>query len=97
MVVLGVFAGVGLVLVALGVYSVIAYTVRAQTHDIGIRMALGASAATCCGWCCARARAWSGRHRDRPAASLGATRVLSHQLFGVAPHDPLTLAVSWRW
>jgi putative ABC transport system permease protein len=67
LVVLGVFASLGMILVAIGVYSVIAYTVARQTHEIGIRMAIGL------------------------VASLAATRVLSSQLWGVAPHDPLTL------
>jgi putative ABC transport system permease protein len=36
------FAGIGLVLVVIGIFSVMAYTVSLQTHDIGVRMALGA-------------------------------------------------------
>lgn len=92
LVVLGVFAGVGLVLVALGVYSVIAYSVSRQTHEIGIRVALGATRADVL----RMVLRMGGRLIGLGAvigvlASLGVTRVLSHQLFGVAPHDPGTL------
>ncbi len=93
LVVLGVFASVGLALVALGVYSVIAYTVSRQTHEIGIRMALGATRGDVLGMVLRLGlRLLAGGIGLGVLASLGVTRVLSHQLFGVAPHDVPTLA-----
>jgi putative ABC transport system permease protein len=92
LVVLGVFASVGLVLVVLGVFSMIAYTVARQTHEIGIRMALGAGRAEVL-----RMVLWLGVRLTGGgilvglAASLAATRVLASQLFGIEPHDPVTL------
>jgi putative ABC transport system permease protein len=90
--ILGVFAALGLVLVALGVFSVVAYGVARRTHEIGIRMALGAG----------RLGVLSLVLRGglRPvavgallgvAASLALSRVLASRLFGVTPHDPVTL------
>ena len=92
MILLGVFAGIGLVLVALGVYSVIAYTVSRQTHEIGIRMALGAGGAEVL-----RMVIGMGLRLVLIglgvglAASLGVTRVIASQLWGVSPRDPATL------
>jgi putative ABC transport system permease protein len=91
---LGIFAGVGLLLVALGVYSVIAYTVTRQTHEIGIRMALGAGQNDVF-------RLVLGMGLRLLGLGVGAgliltltvTRVLSHQLSNVSPYDPLTLGI----
>ena len=95
LVVLGVFAGVGLVLVAVGVYSVIAYTVSRQTHEIGIRMALGARRAMCWGWSCGWGWAWLRLVCVLGfLASLAATRVIASQLSGVSPRDPLALVAA---
>ena len=90
---LGVFAGVGLVLVAVGVYSVIAYTVSRQTHEIGIRMALGAGGPDVLRMVIGMGlRLVVFGTAAGLAASFAATRVLASQLFGVSPHDPATLA-----
>jgi len=94
LILLGIFAGVGLVLVALGVYSVSAYTVARQTHEIGIRMALGANRGDVL-----RMVMWMGLRMVGIgivvglAVSLGVTRIIADQLYGVSPHDPLSLAV----
>jgi putative ABC transport system permease protein len=94
--VLGVFAGIGLTLVAIGVYSVIAYTVSRQTREIGIRMALGAGQSAVLGMVF-RMGAWlvAIGLACGLGASFAVNRVLASELFGVSAHDPVTyLAVS---
>jgi predicted permease len=92
LVLLGVFASVGLLLVAAGVYSVIAYTVSRQTREIGIRMALGANRRDVL-----RMVAGMGMRLIAIGAGVGvvasfaATRVIASQLNGVSSHDPITL------
>jgi len=93
LILLGVFAGIGLVLVALGVYSLIAYTVSRQTREIGIRMSLGATRGHV-----HRMVLRMGLRLIAVGAAAGlllsfaATRVLANQLWSVSPHDPATLA-----
>jgi putative ABC transport system permease protein len=90
---LGVFAGVGLVLVAIGVYSVIAYTVSRQTHEIGIRMALGAGSADVFGMVLRMGlKLVTLGAIVGLLASFGVTRLIESQPWGVSARDPLTLA-----
>jgi predicted permease len=92
LVVLGTFAALGLVLVALGIFGVIAYAVSRRTHEIGIRMALGAHRSDVLRMVLGMGlRMIGGGMAVGVFASLGVTRVLSSQLFGVAPRDPTTL------
>jgi putative ABC transport system permease protein len=91
-VLLGVFAGVGLLLIAIGVYSVIAYTVSRQTHEIGVRMALGAAAPDVLGMVFRMGlRLVAIGVAAGVVLTFAATRVLSSQLFGISTNDPLTL------
>ena len=93
LVLMSVFAGVGLLLVALGVFSVIAYTVSRQTHEIGIRMALGAGRPDVLGMVMRMGLRLLGLGiAVGLGVTLAVTRVLASQLWGVSPRDPVTLA-----
>ena len=95
LIVLGIFAGVGLVLVALGVYSVIAYVVSRQTHEFGLRMALGASPADVLGLVMRKGMGLVGLGLAvGMLASLAVTRVLASELWGVSPQDPATFSAA---
>jgi predicted permease len=89
----GIFAALGLTLAALGIYGVIAYGVTQQTQEIGLRMALGAS----------RARVQMGVLLKTlwmvgygllagTAVSLGVGRLLASMLYGTQPTDGVTYA-----
>jgi len=78
--------------VAMGVYSVIAYTVSRQTHEIGIRIALGAGQADVLSMVMRMGMRLIGIGTIAGlAASFGVTRLLTSQIFGVSPYDPVTL------
>jgi putative ABC transport system permease protein len=89
LIVLGAFAGLGLVLAVIGVYSVIAYIVSQRTHEIGIRMALGASRGDVL-WMFLRMalRLMGIGLAVGLLASLMATRLIATQIWGISPHDP---------
>jgi putative ABC transport system permease protein len=91
--VLGLFAGIGLALVAIGIYSVVSYAVSRQTREFGIRIALGASPADVFGMVLRRTGVTVGVGLLAGiAASLGANRLLASQLWGVESHDFVTLS-----
>jgi putative ABC transport system permease protein len=91
MVLLAVFAGLALVLAAVGLYGVIAYTVARRTREIGVRIAMGAKRSDIFRLVV--------RHGLGPSllgaligmlGALGLTRFLSSLLYGVGTTDPLT-------
>jgi putative ABC transport system permease protein len=88
-----IFAAIGLVLVTIGVYSVIAYTASRQTHEIGIRMALGARRGDVLKLVIRMgARLVVLGLAIGLLVSLAVSRVIASQLWGVSPYDPATLA-----
>jgi predicted permease len=93
MILLGIFAALALVLSCVGIYGVISYVVGQRTHEIGVRMALGAQRRDVM-------RLVLGEGAKMAlvgvaagiATALGLTRLMANQLFGVTAHDPLTFA-----
>ncbi len=94
MVLLGAFACLALLLSSIGIYGVISYVVGQQSHEIGIRMALGAERSNVFNMVLGQAgkMVLFGLGIGL-AASLALTRLMASMLFGVRPSDPFTLAV----
>ncbi len=92
---MGIFAGLALLLAAVGLYGVLSYTVAQRTAEIGLRMALGATPGDVLGMLLRHAGWLVGLGiAAGAAAAYGATRVLSSLLFGVRASDPATLAAT---
>jgi ABC-type antimicrobial peptide transport system permease subunit len=94
MMLVGAFASLGLLLAALGIYGVISYSVTRQTSEIGIRMALGASASL------VQRQVLTGTLRLTllgvvigAGASLATAKLIASLLFATSPWDGVTYLV----
>ena len=89
MTLLGVFAGLALLLAAVGIYGIVAHSVTRRTHEIGVRIALGAHPRKIAGMVVRWALLLGGTGVAIGATgSLVLTRLLRTMLYGVSATDP---------
>ena len=90
---LAVFAGLALLLAAVGIYGVISYSASRRTHEIGVRLALGAERGRIAGMVVGRAMLLGGIGVVAGlACGLVLTRLLGTMLYGVSATDPAAFA-----
>jgi len=95
LIVLGIFAATGTLLVALGVFSVMAYTVTRQTREIAVRMALGAGRGQVMGVVFrSGAQLLALGVAAGVLGNFATSRLIANQLWNTSPQDPLTLAAA---
>src|SRR3954469_23973065 len=94
MVLLTIFGAIALVLAAVGIYGLMSYSVEQGTHDIGVRLALGAARGDILSLVLAHGMKLTGAGLViGTAAAFAASRLLSKMLYGVSSGDPATYVI----
>jgi putative ABC transport system permease protein len=91
----GAFGTLALILATVGIFGLISYSVSQRTHEIGVRVALGAQRRDVIGLVLRQGLALTAIGAAAGlSAAMALTRVLSSLLYGVKPTDPVTLILS---